>query len=953
MFIRKNRLNLALVFIILLFWSAVFAFELFSVVKLPNYQYPSGGQIFGKKLDLRLDHLEIKFDFYIDRNTEKTAHLKYENLFQTANYNSGLRAEMFRKDNLVQIFFLYPIGGGELKALDLDNVKIEEWHSAKLIYTKSKQTMKLYLDDKLVQSEGNINTDPSFHNIVSGYGFTNERPFNGLIHNFTLSYFPLKPYYKFGYILTLVFVLVIFRNLIFGAIKFSSNLVKTLGAYKSTIALLVALPFLYFIFNQIFTTRLADYNGVSPVELKNGLNPKRTSTIEFDFYIDEIKEKFEGIRYENLFQTADWNNGFRVEFARKSDSATLWGLVYTDRKLNQRVIDFGTMPSMNKWHHMKVAYLHDKNRVDVFLNGINIRSYQNANLNQDFSKVISGKAFGDRQFTGKIKNFTIQTKTTHKYLYFILALAFVGFFVYLVAKNSQRKFLDGIILLGIMVFFALFIFKCETYLVGENSIFRFIIILASLMAIVSLMLFSHNAKGALKLPAIFVSYALFLGYIALFFSSAMYMGGKFSEQTRRPYGLSIDEIAAIYQSSFSESLQFITSSFGYGYLFTIIFVPILLTCVAFYFLRKIKIEKPKFALGYVSYVVLAFALILPTTPVYPSVLWAGFARYSQIVDEMKLMAKNRESLQAQISVDSELKSTHILVLGESANKEHMGAYGYFRDNTPWLSSQKDSPNFILHDNSYAPYSHTVPSILKILTKANQYNQEPQNKSISIIDVLKKGGFGTYWISEQQRSMLDTPLSVIVGEADDARYVEEGGYIITAFKNRLSKLDKSKNNFIVVHLMGSHQEYEQRLIGVKDRYTKIDRKEIGKFARKENEKFVKRLLNPYDSTIKNTDKILKEIFELSKEAGVDSLIYLSDHGEDVLNQTFHNSANFGYGMVRVPLFFYFSDRYKEQNLDKFALLDKRKNDIFTNDLMYDTMLDLYNIRFDKNRIGGGV
>ena len=33
----------------------------------------------------------------------------------------------------------------------------------------------------------------------------------------------------------------------------------------------------------------------------------------------------------------------------------------------------------------------------------------------------------------------------------------------------------------------------------------------------------------------------------------------------------------------------------------------------------------------------------------------------------------------------------VVVIGESANRDYMGAYGYERDNTPWMSKMSQMP----------------------------------------------------------------------------------------------------------------------------------------------------------------------------------------------------------------------------------------------------------------------
>ncbi len=66
----------------------------------------------------------------------------------------------------------------------------------------------------------------------------------------------------------------------------------------------------------------------------------------------------------------------------------------------------------------------------------------------------------------------------------------------------------------------------------------------------------------------------------------------------------------------------------------------------------------------------------------------------------------------------------------------------------------------------------------------------------------------------------------------------------------------------------------------------------------------------------------------------ALDYSSDHGEDMVYS--HGAGKFTYDMVRIPVFFYLSPDYMQMYAEKADNLQKNKNEIFTNDLLYDTI-----------------
>jgi heptose-I-phosphate ethanolaminephosphotransferase len=91
-----------------------------------------------------------------------------------------------------------------------------------------------------------------------------------------------------------------------------------------------------------------------------------------------------------------------------------------------------------------------------------------------------------------------------------------------------------------------------------------------------------------------------------------------------------------------------------------------------------------------------------------------------------------------VSKKSQKGELFMVVIGESSNKLHWSAYGYFRDTTPWaLLQRQTNPNSIFFDNVYASFVHTVPSLMKALTASNQYNKRKDSTAESILQVAKK------------------------------------------------------------------------------------------------------------------------------------------------------------------------------------------------------------------------
>ncbi len=158
-------------------------------------------------------------------------------------------------------------------------------------------------------------------------------------------------------------------------------------------------------------------------------------------------------------------------------------------------------------------------------------------------------------------------------------------------------------------------------------------------------------------------------------------------------------------------------------------------------------------------------------------------------------------------------STVIMVIGESAPSYYMSAYSDVKnDNTPWMRSMKSNDNFVLFSHAYTSRIQTVPALERALTEKNQYNDKEFNQSLTILDIAKKAGYETYWFSNQGYiSDADTPITLVARTADYSKWLCEdktqngktlydGGLL-----DYLKQVDPNKNNFIVLHFMGSHED----------------------------------------------------------------------------------------------------------------------------------------------------
>lgn len=214
------------------------------------------------------------------------------------------------------------------------------------------------------------------------------------------------------------------------------------------------------------------------------------------------------------------------------------------------------------------------------------------------------------------------------------------------------------------------------------------------------------------------------------------------------------------------------------------------------------------------------------------------------------------------------------------------------------------------------------ALSQALTNSNQYNNLDLSKAVTIIDIAKKMGYDTHWLSTQGRgSIWDAGVSVIAKQADNLKWIK--GYD-DAVINSLRAVNGSKNNFIIIHINGSHYKYSKRFPNTFSNTRLIESTSTDR---------------DYKCSLLYTDEVLKRIFQYAnKNLSLKAMVYVSGHGEDM--EYCHVSDPFYYSMVRIPLWVYVSPDYIKKYPKTVLHLRNHKTKVFTNDLLFDLMHGLF-------------
>ncbi len=312
-------------------------------------------------------------------------------------------------------------------------------------------------------------------------------------------------------------------------------------------------------------------------------------------------------------------------------------------------------------------------------------------------------------------------------------------------------------------------------------------------------------------------------------------------------------------------------------------------------------------------------------------LWLNVGEFRRLNKEYKDNAGARRSLLEikRSGTPSKRPSTILMVIGESSCRDYMKVFNdsLEYDTTPWMSGLE---NLIVFKNAYSCDMHTVQVLEKALTESNQYNDIQFIEAVSIVDVAKKLGYRVHWYSNQGHiGVFDTPISLLAETSDVAKWTEQHvGHVVYDHDliKFLDEVDPTVDNFVVLHLKGSHFNYLNRYPAE---------------ATVWGEPGVQEDVLNYLNSIRYTDSVLKEAFEYCRDKlNLQAMIYFSDHGSDPNR---HRSPGFnGFSNVRIPLTIWMSNQYRAEHPERVTALENNRDKYFTNDLSYELICSVFDI-----------
>ncbi|OKB65597.1 sulfatase [Serratia marcescens] len=192
----------------------------------------------------------------------------------------------------------------------------------------------------------------------------------------------------------------------------------------------------------------------------------------------------------------------------------------------------------------------------------------------------------------------------------------------------------------------------------------------------------------------------------------------------------------------------------------------------------------------------------------------------------------------------------------------MSLFGYPVATTPFL----DNANGRFYSNYISTAPNTFESLPRTLALSHGRNIAIGD---NIITLAKAAGLKTHWLSNQgMLGQFDTPVSKIAMFSDNHYFLKKGDYqsrdtdddaLLPILDQLLSH--QEPGNLYVLHLMGSHADFCERLNGEPPSVESPNKE-----------------LACYLSTYRKTDRFIEQAYRMLKQNGAPfKLFYFSDHG----------------------------------------------------------------------------
>ena len=403
-----------------------------------------------------------------------------------------------------------------------------------------------------------------------------------------------------------------------------------------------------------------------------------------------------------------------------------------------------------------------------------------------------------------------------------------------------------------------------------------------------------------------------------------------------------DAIAAMLATNPAEAKEFVNTSFAVDKLIYCI-MAIVLLITTFYYLNRVYV-KWHFVSEFVIFVLVVLSFNISIGQFYR--IKEGNVYYLLTKEKCPDLRDYRQNPDVICNNDS--PDNVVFVIGESLTKWHSSLYGYDKPTNPLLGNMAESGELHVYSNVKSAFSSTIPVIKSLMSGYLEDNANPVNwyECLTIIEIMQKAGYETYWISNQSKTgIYENEVGRYADLCDGQSFV--GNMHSGTKRSDLDecllplieeKMEESSNKkFYIIQMQGSHRDYKLRYspeyakFGVEDYAVTHSRLSL------KNREVVAR----YDNSVLYNDYVVTEIMKRFKDKDA-VVIYLSDHGQDVFdtsNDFFGHSWENG---LDIPLMFYPTAIFNEKHGGVVNAIKNNTERVYRTDSIMYTIMDIAGI-----------
>ena len=338
-------------------------------------------------------------------------------IFQTAAGNAGLRLEVGQPSKL--LLFIGSGGGrGQGRIALTDALRLNEWYRVE-IQIDRKKNLKAFLNGQPVGEYPVPSSEYAIADLTVGGGSGNSRPFDGAITGFSLEYRLINKNHRvFNAVLgakILLALLLLFGLARIGLLLIPRVRIRTGVLETGFIAGMLALLLVTFLYGDLIANRGTKEGRVSQVQLDSRSpdpslaevkevfesSPGRVQKLDLHFQVKvySIQE------FDNVFQTADGNEGLRIELHTPSFAA----LVSRDRSRDEvKGILLTDSLEFDRWYSVRM-FRDPSERLKVYWEGDLVADISDARIGYEVSNIAVGTGFNrSRPLDGAIRDFTLE-----------------------------------------------------------------------------------------------------------------------------------------------------------------------------------------------------------------------------------------------------------------------------------------------------------------------------------------------------------------------------------------------------------------------------------------------------------------------------------------------------------------------------------------------------------------